>query len=69
MWKGEGIGISGCPNVFFRTLFGSPQKQPDISFMIMLSLDILKVTSKIFFRRPCTLLYVGIVLYGLQSSF
>ena len=58
-----------APVCFFRTLFGSPQKELDIFNMIILSLDILKVTSRMIFRRPCTLFYVGIVLYGLQSSF
>ena len=57
------------PVCFFRTLFGSPQKELDIFNMIILSLDILKVTSKMFIRRPCMFLYVAIVLYGLQSSF
>ena len=63
------LELTDAPICFFKTLFESPQKELDIFYMIMLSLDILKATSNMFFRRPCTLLYVGIVLYGLQSFF
>lgn len=52
----------------FRTLFGSPQKQPDMSYILMLSLDILKGANKIFFGTVYTLLYVGITLYCLQGA-